>query len=638
MRHSRFLILVYSFSLYRLTDQHEIGDKHSVTRDDCSGVKAARGRIFFLVLALVTAASAAAAQNPEPIRYRVGFAPQTHYLEIEAVVPVAGQPHVELMMPVWAPGSYMVREFARHVDGFVASDAQGRTLQVEKTRKNRWKISAGETATVTIKYRLFAHEMSVRTNWVDDQFALINGAATFITLVEQRPRPHEVRVVLPSGWKQTMTGLPGAKDGQAHHYLAPDFDTLVDSPIVAGNPAVYQFVVEGKPHYLVNVGASGGWDTARSVRDLEKIVREAFKFWRELPYDKYLFLNVIADAGGALEHKNSTMMMSSQWTTSTRGAYLTWLSQASHELFHAWNVKRLRPIELGPFDYENENYTESLWIAEGFTDYYGDLLLERAGITSREEFLQALSATIESVQATPGRLVQPVNRASFDAWIKFYRPDENSANTSISYYSKGAVLGFLLDAKIRRETGGSKTLDDLMRLASQRYSGPKGYTPEDFKALVEEVIGSPRGVREWFASAVESAEELDYQQALDWFGLRFRETQLAPRTSLGATTRNDNGRLIVTEIPVDGPAARAGFVIGDEIVAIEELRVRAAQLASRLTQFQPGTTVPVLVARGDDLVRLDLTLGSEARQMSRLDPRSDITAEQRAHLNSWLSP
>ena len=589
------------------------------------------------VLALMVGASAAAAQDSEPIRYTISFpAPRTHYLEVEAVVPVGGQSHVELMMPVWTPGSYMVREFARHVDGFTANDGPGRLLDVVKTRKNRWRISAGTATTITIKYRLYAHEMSVRTNWVDDRFALINGAATFITLVERRARPHEVRLVLPSGWKQTMTGMPRAATGQAHHYLAPDFDTLVDSPIVAGNPTVYQFQVEGKEHYLVNIGDTGSWDGERAAQDLEKIVREVVKLWREVPYDKYLFLNVITDAGGALEHKNSTVMMSSQWSTSTRPAYLTWLSQACHELFHAWNVKRLRPIELGPFDYENENYTESLWIAEGFTDYYGDLLLERAGLSSREEYLQALAANIESVQATPGRLVQPVNRASFDAWIKYYRPDENSANTSISYYIKGAVLAFLLDAKIRRGTGGARSLDDLMRLAYQRYSGPKGYTPEDFKVLVEEVMGSPRGVREWFASAVESAVELDYREAFDWFGLQFRETALAPRASLGATTRNDNGRLIVSAVAPDSPASRAGLVVDDEILAVGDVRVRAAQLESRLAQYQPGSSVSVLVARREELLGLILTLGTETRRRWVLDPRPDITAEQQARLSSWL--
>ena len=594
-------------------------------------------RFSLAFLALLATVTPVAAQDVEPIRYLVTFtAPQTHYLEVEAAVPVDRQPHVELMMPVWTPGSYMVREFARHVEGFTARDGQGRSLEVEKTRKNRWRVSTGKAAAITVNYRLYAHEMSVRTNWVDDRFALLNGAGTFITLVERRARPHEVRLVLPSGWKQTMTGLPGAPGGQAHHYLAPDFDTLVDSPIVAGNPAVFQFQVEGKPHYLVNIGETGAWDGERSTEDLEKIVREVFKLWRGLPYDKYLFLNVITDAAGALEHKNSTVMMAGQWSTSTRPAYLTWLSQACHELFHAWNVKRLRPIELGPFDYENENYTESLWIAEGFTDYYGDLLLERAGISSREEFLQALAATIESVQSTPGRLVQPVNRASFDAWIKFYRPDENSANTSISYYTKGSVLAFLLDAKIRRGTGGARTLDDLMRLAYQHYSGPKGYTPEDFKVLVEEVMGSPGGVREWFAAAVESAAELDYREAFDWFGLQFRETTQTPRASLGATTRNDNGRLMVTQVAADRVASRAGFNVGDEILAIGEARVRAAQLDTRLAQYYPGSDVSVLVARRDELVRLNVTLGSETRRRWVLETRPDISAEQQARLSSWL--
>jgi predicted metalloprotease with PDZ domain len=591
-----------------------------------------------LFLALLAGAIAVAAQDLEPIRYLVTFAaPQTHYLEVEAVVPVDGRPQVELMMPVWIPGSYMVREFARHVEGFTARDGQGRSLPVEKTRKNRWRVTTGNAPTITIAYRLYAHELSVRTNWVDESFAVINGAATFVTLVERAARPHDVRIVLPSTWKQTMTGLPSIPDRHPHHYRAPDFDSLVDSPIVAGNPAVHRFVVEGKDHYLVNVGDSSGWDSERSVGDLEKIVREALKLWRELPYDKYLFLNVISEAGGALEHKNSTIMMAGRGSTTTRPAYLTWLSQASHELFHAWNVKRLRPIELGPFDYENENYTESLWIAEGFTDYYADLLLQRAGLTSREEYLQALSSTIESVQATPGRLVQAVNRASFDAWIKYYRPDENSANTSISYYTKGTVLAFLLDAKIRRGTGDARSLDDLMRLAYQRYSGAKGYTPEDFKSLVEEIIGSPRGVREWFASAVESATELDYREALDWFGLQFRETSIGPLASLGVTTRNDNGRMIVTAAGGDGSPSSTGLNVDDEIVAIGEIRVRPGQLDNRLAQYQPGTSVPVLIARRDQLLRLNIVLGSETRRRWMLEMRRDATSEQLAHLNSWLS-
>ncbi len=590
------------------------------------------------VALLVGAATAGDAQPLEPIRYLVRFpAPQTHYLEVEATVPAGGRASVDLMMPVWTPGSYLVREYARHVEGVAARDARGLPLAVEKIDKNRWRVAAGGASAVTIQYRVYAREMSVRTNWVDDRFALVNGAPSFMTLVEPGPRPHDVRLVLPPAWGQTRTALPVAPGGQPHHYLAPDFDTLVDSPIVAGNPAVYEFEVDGRRHSLVNIGEAGVWDGARAAADLDRVVRQTQRFWRQLPYDQYLFLNLITEAGGGLEHKDSSVIMTTRWSTRTRPAYLGWLSLAAHELFHAWNGKRLRPVELGPFDYENENHTTGLWMAEGFTEYYADLLLRRAGLSSESEFLQALSANIDSVQTTPGRLVQPVGMASFDAWIKYYRPDENSANTSISYYSKGAVLAFLLDAKIRRATGGARTLDEVMRAAYDRYSGRRGYSPEEFRALVEEVAGPSENLRSWFAGGVESAAELDYGEALDWFGLRFRDGANAPpRAWLGAGTRNDEGRLVVTQVRRGGPAEAAGLNVDDEILAIDEFRVRAGQLDTRLAQYQPGTVVSVLVARRDELRRLDVRLGAEPPRQWQLEVAPASTPDQRRRRDAWL--
>ena len=603
-------------------------------------LKSAIARVGALVLVAVAIATTAATQPPEPIRYVVSFpAPQTHYLEVEATVPTGGQRQVELMMPVWTPGSYLVREFSRNVEGFTARDGQGRRLVVDKTRKNRWRISTGGIRVVTVKYSVHAAEMSVRTNWVDDRFGLINGAPTFVTLVENRPRPHEVRLILPSDWKQTMTGLSALPDGQPHHYRAPDYDTLVDSPIVAGNPAVYRFDVEGKPHYLVDVGEAGVWDGGRAAGDLEKVVRETVKMWGQFPYDRYLFFNMITESGGGLEHKSSTVVMTSRRSTGTRTPYLGWLSSASHEFFHAWNVKRLRPIELGPFDYESENYTKGLWIAEGFTDYYADLLLRRAGMSTESEYLQSLSATIEALQATPGRLIQPVDMASYDAWIKFYRPDGNSPNTSVSYYTKGHVLAFLLDAKIRHATNGAKTLDDLMRAAYARYSGPKGYTAEDFKALADKVAGPRGGVREWLVSAAESAGDLDYREALDWFGLAFRAPSApAARGWLGVNTRADDGRIVVTQVRGGTPGDKGGISVDDEILAVGDFRVRAGQLDNRLAQYRPGDTVSILVARREELRRVDVTLGSEPPRQWTLEVRSGATAEQQAHVHQWLSP
>ena len=596
-------------------------------------------RVVVVVVALLMLATAAAAQQPEPIRYVVSVpAPETHYLEVEAIVPTVGQQQVELMMPVWTPGSYLVREFSRNVEAFTARNAQGRALAVDKTRKNRWRITTGGAPAVTVKYSVYAREMSVRTNWVEDRFALINGAPTFVTLVENRQRPHDVRLVLPPAWKQTTTGLAAVSDGQPHHYRAPDYDTLVDSPIVAGNPIVYRFDVDGKPHHLVNVGEAGVWDGVRAAADLEKLVRETVKMWGHVPYDRYFFLNMITESGGGLEHKNSTVLMTSRWSTRTRGAYLGWLSSASHEFFHAWNVKRLRPIELGPFDYENENYTEGLWIAEGFTDYYADVLLHRAGVSTESEYLQSLSANIESLQATAGRLAQPVDMASYDAWIKYYRPDENSTNVTVSYYTKGHVLAFLLDARIRHATSGAKTLDDLMRLAYGRYSGPKGYTSEEFTTLADEVAGSQTGIRDWLARAVQSTDELDYQDALDWFGLAFRASSPSvARGWLGVNTRMDEGRTLVTQVRRGTPAEKGGINVDDEILAIGDFRVRAGQLDNRLAQYRPGEAVSILVSRREELRRFDVTLGSEPPRQWTLEVRSGATVEQQNHLRQWLS-
>src|SRR6185437_2416421 len=230
-------------------------------------------------------------------------------------------------------------------------------------------------------------------------------------------------------------------------------------------PAVYRFDVDGVPHYMVNEGEGGVWDGARSAEDLEKIVRQYRQMWGGLPYrNKYVFLNVLNESGGGLEHRNSFTVMASRWATRARGTYVSWLDLASHEYFHAWNIKRLRPVELGPFDYENENPTRSLWMAEGFTEYYGALMVHRAGFTSRAEYLGAdtasagsLSALINTLQNTPGRLVQSAEQASFDAWIKLYRPDENTGNSAVSYYTKGEVVAWLLDAKIRAATNDKKS-------------------------------------------------------------------------------------------------------------------------------------------------------------------------------------
>jgi predicted metalloprotease with PDZ domain len=338
-------------------------------------------------------------------------------------------------------------------------------------------------------------------------------------------------------------------------------------------------------------------------------------------------------------------MMTSRWATSDRNSYLGWLGLVSHEYFHAWNVKRLRPAELGPFDYERENYTSGLWISEGFTSYYSPLEVHRARLSTQNEFLAAIGRLIQSLQTTPGRLSQSAAESSRDAWIKQYRPDENTPNTTISYYTKGAVIAFLLDAKIRQSSAGARSLDDLMRLAYQRFSGARGFTPEQFRSLASEVAGADLG--SWLIRASETTDELDYGEALAWYGLRFKAPEKKPEDKpdaapepgwLGLSTQVRNGRLIATEVQRGTPAHEAGLNVDDELIAIGDFRLPLSGLAERLAKYRPGETVSLLVSRRERLLRIEATLGRapENRWSIELDPAAG--AEQKQHLEVWLAP
>jgi predicted metalloprotease with PDZ domain len=592
------------------------------------------GRAGLFLTVLLAGAASANAQARAPIRYTLRFpAPQTNYVEVEALIPTDGRPSVDLFMAVWTPGSYLVREYERHVEAVTAS-AAGRALDVRKTVKNRWRITTGGAPEITLSYRVFSHEMTVRTNWVDADFAMINGAPTFITLLEHN-RPHDVTVVLPPAWKTSVSAMRDAPGGTPNRYLAADYDTLVDSPIVAGNPAIQTFTVDGKPHHLVTIGPVGTFDGARAIGDLERIVGANKAFWGSLPYDKYVFFNLLTQESGGLEHHNSVMLMGSRWMMATRPTYVEWLSLASHEFFHLWNVKRLRPIELGPFDYENESYPRSLWIAEGLTDYYGDLQVRRAGLTAPWEYLGLLADLIRTLQTTPGRLVQSVEMASADAWIKHYRQDENSVNSTISYYTKGAVLGFVLDARIRAATNDVKSLDDVMRLAFSRYSGARGYTPEQFRQAASEVAGTDLAA--WFKTALETTDEIDYKPALEWYGLEFVPLPPGDKPGwIGAKTRIDAGRLLVENVPRGTPAFDAGLNPGDEILAIDDFRVLPDMLNERLEAYRPGQKATLLVARREELKRLPIALGAEPSNAWVLVQKRNPTPEQRARLERWL--
>jgi predicted metalloprotease with PDZ domain len=344
--------------------------------------------------------------------------------------------------------------------------------------------------------------------------------------------------------------LDAAPDGKANHYRAADFDAVVDSPIVAGNLDVRAFAVDGSKHLLVSAGDFAGWDGKRAAADVEKIVRENRRLWGFLPFKRYVFLFVFRRGGGGLEHRNSSLLTSSAAARRTPASYLSWLNFVSHEYFHAFNVKRLRPVELGPFDYEEPPRTTGLWVAEGFTCYYEGLVTTRAGLGSTRDFLSRLSGHIDRLQKTAGRREQTLEQASLDVWTSSFSGIGGGGKT-VSYYVKGPVVAFLLDARVRRVTRGARSLDDVMRLAYRRHAGAKGFTAEQFRKAAEDVAGADLGP--WLKKAVASTEEPDYGEALDWFGLRLARGDGATKSwrleVRGDATAEQRGRLRAWLVP-----------------------------------------------------------------------------------------
>lgn len=582
-------------------------------------------------------------------RYRLQIPnPAAHRVEIDAWLPTQGQDPLVVWMATWTPGSYLIREFSRQVDRVEARDLAGRPLPIEKIAKNRWRIRAEGLPVVHLTYGVYAREASVRTSFVDPELGILNGASLFLTA--DPSLPCELAVAPPPSWAELATALDPDPYGRQHHYSADSFDALIDAPILGGVFSHQALRVDGVPIRLAHHGAEGALDLARAEPLVAAIVAEAAAVFGTIPFAQHLSLSVFGDQpGGGLEHQNSALLIASRLGPRTEEGFRRWLALYAHEIFHAWNGKRLRPVELGPFDYQHEAYTQGLWFVEGFTSYYDELLVARAGGTSSAELLKDLSTAIQELESTPGRKVQSLDESSFDAWIKFYRPDEGSPNTTVSYYGKGALLGFALDAKLQEATRGQQNLDAVMRLAFQRHSGAVGYTKAQLLQLVAEVGGLEVGA--WLEAQTAAPGELDLEPALRWYGLRRKPKDPVPagetagqarerlRKSswLGLETALKNGRLEVSKVRRDGPAQEAGVLVEDELLAVDGIRLTEASLDARLELFLPGDEVELLLSRRGRIERVRATIGERPAPVNlERDPAASSGAKQ--HFDAWLAP
>lgn len=600
--------------------------------------------VALFVCALTVAAQQATSRTAVPeITFNVSMSkPQTHMLEVEVGVkrPAGMQVPAEdfLVMPVWTPGSYMVREFARHVQDFSAADSSGRALQWEKTNKNTWRIVTGGAREWHASYRVYANELSVRTNQLNSDHAFWNNAALLMYLEGFLNAGATLRIQAPQPWK-IATGLPAAGKNT---FRAENFDVLYDSPVEVSNFKTISFTVRNVPHRIV-IDGEGNYDPERLKRDVQKMVETSVELMGgEIPYRDYTFITHLrSNTGGGLEHLNSTALGFRRFSFQPESSYQGVLAVIAHEFFHLWNVKRIRPDALGPFDYTKENYTKLLWVAEGVTSYYQSLILRRAGLISDKEFLSSTARAFQSYQRVPGRRVMNAEEASFDTWIKYYRQDENSVNSQIDYYDKGAILGLLLDLEIRKLSHNAKSLDDVMRaLYTDFFKQGRNYTPADFQRLCEQMAGA--SLNDFFARYVRGREEHDYNRALLAAGLRLDVSEAnggvkaTEKAYLGADLTQEGDRLMVSRVIEGSPAYEQGLNTGDQIVAFDNMRVTKDFFDARLAEKRPGQLVSLTIFRFDDLSALPIKLGSVSDAIYRIVPVENPSEEQRRIYQSWL--
>lgn len=564
-----------------------------------------------------------------------------HLLKVAMWFPAEGE--FTLAFPVWTPGSYMVREYTRQLEqisGTVHDTLFGeavRALPLQRNGKNRWQGDAGSKGFVCVKYQLYCREMTVRTNWIDDEFASLTPAATFPSKVDGEGSI-AVQVQLPAQWAKVATSLELVDQGPTERcYIAQDYHELIDSPLVCGNFDIREFEVAGIPHYIANVGGENLWDLDKAVQDTQTIVASHHEFWQCIPYDRYWFINLAVEGRGGLEHDNSTVLMSSRFAMRDTESYVDWLGLVSHEFFHTWNVRRLRPQTLMQYDYEREQFLEELWIAEGITSYYDDLTLVRRALCSQEQYLARLSKMIEIVQRAPGRLVQNLKSSSWDAWTKLYRPDENSPNARISYYSKGALVAWLLDVEIQRATDCRKSLQDVMRLLWQRHR-KTGYVQDDFDRIVREV--SSASVWNWLQDQLSHAGELDFDPALGWLGLDFKSERMDADPGnyewFGCSLGGANP-MEVKQVLRRTPAGKAGLMVGDEIIAMNGYRVDSQNFGRRLSENQSDGAVALLVSRRGRILNIEARWPKTSTPSWNLVAVKDAQTDAVQHRESWLT-
>ena len=586
--------------------------------------------------------------------------PEGHLFRITLTVPRPDPDGQHLVLPAWIPGSYMIREFARHIVE-IRAQSNGQAIALEKRDKHTWQVAPCDGA-FTLEYDVYAWDLSVRTAHLDQTHGFFNGTSVFLRVVGQEHLPHIVEILPPAdpalgNWRVATT-LPELEAPRYHFgsYIASDYDELIDHPVEMGTFELAKFDVLGTPHEVAVTGRVLNFDMDRLISDLRRICEIQIRFFDPVtlkpPMERYLFMIMVVGSGyGGLEHRASTALMCSRADLPAKSGdplanegYISLLGLCSHEYFHSWLAKRIRPAAFVPLNLQSEVYTELLWVLEGFTSYYDDLMLVRSSTISVNTYLERIARTLNLVRRAGGRKKQSIAEASFDAWVKFYRPDENTTNAQVNYYTKGSLVALALDLLIRLATQGEKSLDDAMVLLWKRYgqgrdatADEKGFTGDCVKKLLEEVSGLDLG--DFYRRFVHGTDELDIAPALEDFGITAADSNKGA-ASLNMRITRQGSDTVIANVYEGGAAHRAGLAAGDVLVAVNDIRIPAENATSALEQllgrYVAGESVKVHVFRRDELMAFPATLAPDDEPRYALSlSASDNEVTKLARL-SWL--
>lgn len=534
------------------------------------------------------------------ISYEVNMPnPHTHYFEISISINDYKKDYFDIQMPVWAPGSYLIREFSKNVENF-KSFSGDTEIKCTQLNKNTWRVFSKNASTIKISYLVYAYEMSVRTSFIDASHAYFNGSSLFMYVDELKNQPTSLSINPYKDWKKVSTSLK-KMNTKEFKYEADNFDILVDSPVEIGNHETFSFTAANTTHNVAMYG-KGNYNIEKLKTDMAKVIEAATDVFGENPNKDYTFIiHNLTKGSGGLEHLSSTTLQVNRWTYEGDD-YKAFLSLVAHEYFHLWNVKRIRPDVLGPFDYNKENYTDLLWVMEGFTSYYDELLLYRAGIYSEDEIIRKFSGSINSIENQPGNKVMSATESSFNAWIKGYRPNENSYNTSISYYTKGAVIANMLDLMIAQSTKGEKSLDDVMRFLYQEYykKHSRGFNISEMQKALEQISGLD--LKLFFDKYISGTETFDYKTIFNYanYNVLILDNK---RINIGVSLSNN----YIKSVTRNTSAYNGGLNVGDEIIAVNGFRFDGS-FSEHTNNKKVGDKVSVLISRDDIIQTIEVPL------------------------------